>query len=373
MEAANEIAYADVVDETGWIPVTPSDLRIREYMGSPRQVIDILDGHEVLVVQGAPVTDGVLDADPALAAHLLRARRPRERRRCRGDRPRHPGRDDARQERRRVAELTIAFLIMLARRLPEVLALRRGRRRVRARQLRGRQLVRPRSGRQGPRTRRIRPGRSARGRAGEGVRHAVVVSDPFVEPSAVRAEGVEPADLERLLGTADFVSLHARATADNARLIGPPELARMKAGACLVNTARDSLIDEDAVLSMLRSGRLAGLAVDLVSPSPATGRHPLLGHPNVIITTHIGGATYETLERAGGEWLPPRSSDTFGVSRCTTSRTPRRSDRPGGSRSGDDPPARDRPRDRQLPGRPLRRRWQASLDRPARVVACGVA
>jgi len=50
----------------------------------------------------------------------------------------------------------------------------------------------------------------------------------------------------------------------------------------------------------LRSGQLGGLAVDVISPSPATGRHPLLEHPNVIVTTHIGGATYETL-RHGGE------------------------------------------------------------------------
>jgi D-3-phosphoglycerate dehydrogenase / 2-oxoglutarate reductase len=299
LEVANEIAYADVVDESGWIPVTPSDLRIREYMGSPRQVIDILDGHQVLVVQGAPVTAGVLDAEPALRLICCARGGPVNVDVSAATARGVPVVTTPGKNADSVAELTIAFLIMLSRRLPEVL------RYVEdggefahdnyeganwfGHDLAGKVLGLVGFGQVGRRV-------AVRAKA-FGMR--VVVFDPFVDPSAVRAEGAEPTDLERLLGTSDFVSLHARASTDNARLIGPPELARMKAGACLVNTARDSLIDEDAVLSMLHSGRLAGLAVDLVSPSPATGRHPLLGYPNVIITTHIGGATYETVERAG--------------------------------------------------------------------------
>ena len=82
-------------------------------------------------------------------------------------------------------------------------------------------------------------------------------------------------------------------------MIGPAEIARMKPGSYLVNTARDTLIDEDAVAAGLASGRLAGAAFDVVSPSPTTGRHPLLAFPNVLIATHIGGATYETLHHGG--------------------------------------------------------------------------
>ena len=73
----------------------------------------------------------------------------------------------------------------------------------------------------------------------------------------------------------------------------------MRRGSALINTARDSLIDETALDAALRSGRLAGAALDVASPSPLEGRHPLLAHPNVIIVPHIGGSTDETLRRGG--------------------------------------------------------------------------
>jgi D-3-phosphoglycerate dehydrogenase len=127
----------------------------------------------------------------------------------------------------------------------------------------------------------------------------VVVFDPFVDPGVIVAAGADPVDLATLLDRSDFVSLHARATADNRGMIGAAEIGRLRPGSYLVNTARDTLVDEAALIDGLTSGRLAGVALDLVSPSPATGRHPLLAFPNVVITTHIGGATYETLHHGG--------------------------------------------------------------------------
>ena len=300
LEATHEVTFADVVDEPSWLPATPSELRIREYMGSPRQVIDLLDRHDVLVVQGAPVTDGVIAADRELRLIC-----------CARGGPANvdvqaatalgipvvttPGKNaDA------VAELTIAFMVMLARRLPEVMRHVEGGgefahdnyegARWFGHDLAGMVLGLVGYGQVGRRV-------AVRAQA---FRMRVVASDPFVDPATLVADGVEPVDLEALLRMSDIVSLHARATSANSHLIGPEELARMKVGAFLVNTARASLVDEDALLTGLRSGRLAGLAVDLISPSPAAGRHPLLDHPNVIVTTHIGGATYETL-RHGGE------------------------------------------------------------------------
>ena len=85
-------------------------------------------------------------------------------------------------------------------------------------------------------------------------------------------------------------------------MIGRAEVAAMKPGTCLINTARDVLVDEAALVDGLASGRLAGVGVDVVSPSPRGARHPLLAFPNVIITPHIGGATHETLHH-GAEML----------------------------------------------------------------------
>jgi D-3-phosphoglycerate dehydrogenase len=93
------------------------------------------------------------------------------------------------------------------------------------------------------------------------------------------------------------VSLHARATPENECLLDEAAFAAMKPGAFFVNTARETLVDERALDDALASGRVAGAAVDVVRPRSGAGPHPLLRHDNVIITPHIGGATYETLQR----------------------------------------------------------------------------
>ena len=295
----HEITFLDVTDEPTWTPASPSELRIREYMGSPAQVITALDGPEVLVVQGAPVTDEVLDAAPALRLVC-----------CARGGPVNvdvaaatergiavvttPGKNaDA------VAELTIAFMIMLARRLPE--AVRHvegggefGHDNYEGAHWFGHDLA-------GHTLGLIGFGQIGRRVAARAVAFGmpVAVFDPFVDPGTVAANGAASTDLDTLLGTADFVSLHARASAENRNLIGASQLALMKPGSYLINTARDTLVDEEALRDALATGHLASAALDVVSPSPASGRHPLLAFPNVIITAHIGGATFETLHHSG--------------------------------------------------------------------------
>jgi len=136
--------------------------------------------------------------------------------------------------------------------------------------------------------------RVAQRAAGFGVR--LLVTDPFVKSEAVEAAGGRQVSLEELLRESDVVSLHARLTGDNHGLIGAEELAQMRSGACLVNTARHELLDEAALIAALTSGRLGGAALDVVTPSPEHGLHPLLACPNALIVPHIGGATEETLE-----------------------------------------------------------------------------
>ena len=124
----------------------------------------------------------------------------------------------------------------------------------------------------------------------------VLAYDPYLTGATDdRVEQVH--GLDDLLGRSDFVSLHARANAENANLFGAQQFARMRPGAFFVNTARETLVDEDALDAALHSGHLGGAALDVVRASTRAGRHPLLRHANVVITPHIGGATRETLAR----------------------------------------------------------------------------
>ena len=120
----------------------------------------------------------------------------------------------------------------------------------------------------------------------------VIVHDPFVSPDYARILGVELAPLERLLAESDFITLHAPLTDGTYRLIGERELGMMKPGARLINVARGELIDEDALLKALETGRLAGAALDVFTEEPP-GETPLLKHPKVVITPHLGASTEE--------------------------------------------------------------------------------
>ena len=103
--------------------------------------------------------------------------------------------------------------------------------------------------------------------------------------------------LERLLGEADFVSLHLPLNRDSERLINVPRLAQMKRGAFLINASRGRVVDESALVAALQSGHLAGAALDVFENEPEV--HPaLLTMRNVVLTPHIGGGTRESRHRA---------------------------------------------------------------------------
>lgn len=104
-------------------------------------------------------------------------------------------------------------------------------------------------------------------------------------------------DLHAALRTADFVSLHAPLTDDTHELIDAEALALMPDSAILINTARGGLVDQDALRSALREGRLAGAGLDVTTPEPLPPDHPLLDAPNLIVVPHIGSATHVARER----------------------------------------------------------------------------
>jgi len=122
----------------------------------------------------------------------------------------------------------------------------------------------------------------------------------------LRHGNTEPAgSLDALLGQADVVSLHVPETEATANMIGAAEIARMKRGAYLINNARGTVVDLDALAAALASGHLAGAAVDVFPKEPGSNSErfvsPLQGLSNVILTPHIGGSTEEAQERIGSE------------------------------------------------------------------------
>ena len=131
------------------------------------------------------------------------------------------------------------------------------------------------------------------------IRMRVFALDPFVAPTVMSDAGVTPvADLPELLGRADILSLHAPLGATTRRLIGAEQLALLRPGAVLINTARGPLIDEVAVLAALESGRLAGAGIDVWEHEPAPSDHPLLRHPRVVATPHMAAFTNEGRRRS---------------------------------------------------------------------------
>jgi D-3-phosphoglycerate dehydrogenase len=122
---------------------------------------------------------------------------------------------------------------------------------------------------------------------GLGLRMRVLAHDPYVSPAEAERLGVTLVDgLDALLGEADVVSVHAPSTPETQGLIGERTLARMKRGALLVNASRGALVDEEALLAALRSGHLAGAALDVFRNEPPPPDHPLLALPNVVATPH---------------------------------------------------------------------------------------
>ncbi|MCY3633932.1 MAG: 3-phosphoglycerate dehydrogenase [bacterium] len=120
----------------------------------------------------------------------------------------------------------------------------------------------------------------------EGLGMKVIAYDPY-QPDA-------DSDLDELLATADVVSMHAPAIPETAGMIGAEQFAAMRPGTIYLNTARAALHDTDALVEALASGHLGGAGLDHVQGEILPPDHPLTKLDNVVLTPHIGGATYDT-------------------------------------------------------------------------------
>ncbi len=107
--------------------------------------------------------------------------------------------------------------------------------------------------------------------------------------------GVEMVELTELYRRSDVVTVHLRLSPETTGFLGAPQFAMMKQGAILINTARGAIVEEQAMLDALRSGRIAGAGLDAFTSEPLSPNHPLTALENVVLTPHCAGITPEAL------------------------------------------------------------------------------
>lgn len=194
------------------------------------------------------------------------------------------------------AELTLALILAMVRRVPEAHASMKAgewaRSRFKGSELRGRTLGLVGAGRIGGEV-------ASRCRA-FGMK--VVAFDPYMTTERASELHVEPLEhLHSVLEQADVLSLHVPLTEATRGMIGTDALAKMKKGAYLVNVARGGVVDEEALAEALRSGGLAGAALDVFGQEPLGDDSPLREAPNIVLTPHLGASTSEAQELVATE------------------------------------------------------------------------
>ncbi len=128
----------------------------------------------------------------------------------------------------------------------------------------------------------------------------VIAHDPFISEKIAQDLDVRLVSWEDLLATSDIISLHAALTRATRGMINREAIARMKPGVILINTARGELVDEEALLEGLESGRIARAGLDVFAEEPPRHRR-LVEHPRVLATPHVGASTVEAQEQVGLE------------------------------------------------------------------------
>jgi D-3-phosphoglycerate dehydrogenase len=191
-----------------------------------------------------------------------------------------------------VAELTIGLMLSLARALPRAAETMRAgkweKKSLQGSELSGKTLGIIGLGRIGVEV----------SRRAKGMNMDVIAYDPYVSPKLARDLEVTLADLDTLYSSVDYISLHLGLSDQTIRMINAAALQKMKSGVRIINCARGELIDDSALEAALRSGQVAGAALDVFAQEPPKD-NPLLSLPNVIGTPHIAGSTAEAQEAVG--------------------------------------------------------------------------
>ena len=209
------------------------------------------------------------------------------------------------ENRESVAELALAFMLALARRIPQaqasISALPKGDRgqfsallqryNLTGIDLEGKAL-----------------GIIGTGRIGSSVAKKCVAAfdmkvkgyDPYVSGEVMKSFGVKKVEsLDDLLPSVDFLTVHCPLTPETKGMVGRRELALMKKGTYVINAARGGIVNEQALYEVLGSGHIAGAALDVWEIEPPDPASPLLRHPNLLATPHYAGTTEESLYRVG--------------------------------------------------------------------------
>jgi D-3-phosphoglycerate dehydrogenase / 2-oxoglutarate reductase len=191
-----------------------------------------------------------------------------------------------------VAELTIGLMLALARKLPlansTMHAGKWEKKSLQGAELRGKTLGILGLGRIG-----LEVARRARGFGVE-----IIGSDPFVSAAVARENGIKLVSTEDLVASADYLTLHVGLTPQTQGIVNAKTLAAMKKGVRIINCARGELVDDSSLLAALKSGQVAGAALDVFVEEPLKNS-PYLGMDNVILTPHIAGSTAEAQEAVG--------------------------------------------------------------------------
>jgi len=287
----------DVIEASTPFPLEPfrNIAEVKEASGSEEQMIEMLEGVSICVAHHAPLTEKILDHAPDLRLFVV----------CRGG-PVNANLDAATRHGVSVAftparnaaataEHTIAMILSALRGIPAAdAAIRKGVwKGDYTWETAGFELETATAG---------LIGYGAIGRIVARILSAfgtkVLVYDPFVKISG--NDPVEQVELRDLLQRSNIVSLHARATKESQGILGAAEIAQLRKGAVVVNCARGSLMDYDALADALRSGHLFAAAADVFPEEPLPANSPLLRLHNFVMTPHIAGGTRQAAEKAAG-------------------------------------------------------------------------